>query len=101
MRKNVYWSERLDKDLIQYMEENNFYADFSQAVKSLMRDGIKYRKGEILYANNQNVSQSSLPKPKSPVVNTTPEKPTIDFSDIKTEKKAVELSELEDRLNAL
>lgn len=101
MRKNVYWSERLDKDLIKYMEDNDFYTDFSQAVKSLMRDGIKYRKGEILYASNQNVFQSSLPKPKSPVVNTTPTKPTIDFSDIKTEKKAVELSELEDRLNAL
>lgn len=100
MRKNVYWSERLDQDLVKYMDDNAFEKDFSQAIKKLMRDGIKFRKGETLYAISKNIPENPLPKPKSVMGDETP-RPTVDFSDIEVEKKVVEITELDDRLNSI
>lgn len=40
MRKAIYFSERLDKDLISYMNIHNFNEDFSQCIKQLMRSYI-------------------------------------------------------------
>lgn len=45
MRKNLYISERLDKDLISYISQPQFLKDFSNEVRMLMRDGIKFRSG--------------------------------------------------------
>lgn len=115
MRKSLYISERLDSDLIQYMEENNFYNDFAREVKNLMRDGIKYRRGgndEIkiptqdrptreVSVQTRNVPSSQQTKPKSIMGNKGTEVPKIDFSDIKVEKKELDIEELDDRLNAL
>jgi len=102
MRKNIYLSERLDKDLIRYMEENNFDEDFSREVRNLMRDGLKYRNEGILNETmDKDVFQGALLKHKGVVDNTTYSKPTIDFTDIETQKKVVDLSELDARLNYL
>ena len=45
VRKNLYISERLDKDLISYINQPQFLKDFSNEVRMLMRDGIKFRSG--------------------------------------------------------
>lgn len=43
MRKSIYISERLDKDIIQLFRREEFRKDFSQEVKNLLRDGLKWR----------------------------------------------------------
>lgn len=107
MRRNVYWSERLDRDLITYMSEHNFDIDFSRQVRNLMRDGIKFREEEIINGKrNTNVFQTQLPKPKSPLGTQGVQKEQrgevkMDFSDITTKKKEVDLKELDDRLNSI
>lgn len=98
----MYFSERLDVDIIKYMVDNNFYEDFSQGVKQIIRDGIKYRNGGTLNETmDKDVFQNKLPVPKSRVGDVETEKRHIDFSDIGTEKKVIELSALDDRLNAI
>jgi hypothetical protein len=62
MRRSLYISRRYDKDLIKYMEDNNFDKDFSLEVRKLMRDGIKYRKG----GHNANVKTSPVCQSQSP-----------------------------------
>lgn len=115
MRKSLYISERLDRDLIEYMETNSFYDDFAREVKNLMRDGIKYRRGgndetkirtqerqvREDTIHNRDVPSNQQAKPKSVMDNKGSTIPKIDFSDIKTERKEVGLDELDSRLNAL
>lgn len=40
MRKTVYFSERLDTDIIGYMSAHGFDKDFSLKIKELLRRGI-------------------------------------------------------------
>lgn len=43
-RKSVYFRKGKDKDLIKYINNLLEHQDFSEIARSLMRDGIKYRK---------------------------------------------------------
>lgn len=101
MRKSVYFSERLDTDLIPFLEEVE--NDFSQGVKNLMRDGIKYRKmGDNINEQSTNVLQNNLPKYESVVGDTSHvPKPKVDFSDVVVEKRVLDLSELDDKFKDL
>lgn len=64
MRKNVYFSKRLDTDLVEYMKANNFDEDFAQNVKRLMRDGIKFRNGGITSEQLEPTSKAKFKEPK-------------------------------------
>lgn len=73
MRRNLYISERLDWDLVEYMVENDFDNDFSREVRELLRDGIKYRQGETMDGTEPRRAsrrpakpvRKSAPKPKA------------------------------------
>ncbi len=54
-RQSVYFSDTKDKDLIEYLSPLVEHKNFSQIIKELVRDGIKFRNNP----NPQNVIQSN------------------------------------------
>lgn len=44
-RQSIYFSQKKDKDLIEYLEPLVTHYDFNMIAKDLMRDGIKHRQG--------------------------------------------------------
>jgi len=88
MRASLYFSRRKDKDIIEELNFSNLEkGDINWAIKELMRDGIKYRKGKI------------SPVKESPVYYTPPIQDTFnDFDDIEITKKDLDESEINERL---
>lgn len=84
-RRSLYLRERKDKDIIQYIDSLLDKHDFSDIVRDLMRDGIKFRKGEQV-----NVLQS----------NTFTHTPiTESFEDIELTKKEVSEEDIKARMD--
>lgn len=84
-RRSLYLRERKDKDIINYVESMIDRHDFSDIVRDLMRDGIRFREGEQM-----NVLQS----------NTFTHTPfTESFDDIKLEKKEVSEDDIKARMD--
>lgn len=55
-RRSIYLRKTKDKDLIQYIDPLLERHDFSDIVRDLMRDGIKYRENKehaLVLQNNQ------------------------------------------------
>lgn len=69
-RKSLYLSGVRDKDILEYIEPLTNHYDFSQVIRELVRDGIKYRRGASRAGevnintntnSNTNVIQSMTP----------------------------------------
>jgi hypothetical protein len=58
-RQSIYFSQKKDKDLVDFLEPLVTHYDFNMIAKDLMRDGIKYRQGvSPLPVANPNVRES-------------------------------------------
>jgi len=95
-RNTLYLSPIRDSDIISYVSPLLYHYDFSQIIRDLVRDGIKYRKGEIT-KKTETVSIQSHTSPIIQESNTTP-KPSLKH--IKLEKVEVNDKDLEDRLDS-
>lgn len=90
-RKSLYLSGVRDKDILEYIEPLTNHYDFSQVIRELVRDGIKYRRGasRINEVNtdtgtNKNVLQSVTPTSKPSLAHITLKKKEIKDEDLES-----------------
>jgi hypothetical protein len=82
IRRAIYFSKRKDKDILDFIEPMMERYDFSEIIRELVRDGIKYRVGQP-----EKVLQSNTPPTSSPQIN------------INLKAKVVKDEDLESRLD--
>jgi len=92
-RYSLYIRPSKDSDILDYLKPLLEREEFSLVVRSLIRDGIKYRSVEY-----KPLSQPSA-SPQHFFNNTNTQSNTLDFSDIKMEKKELDPEELDKRLD--
>jgi hypothetical protein len=89
IRRTLYLRDKKDQDIIAYLEPLIAAEDFSSVVRGLIREGIKFRVGA---ATTQFV-------PRNVETSSVRESNTLDFSDIKLDKKEASDEEIKARLD--
>lgn len=92
-RNALYLGER-DRDIIEYLEPLVTHYDFSSIVRSLIRDGIKYR--EMTKQNTEGSLSFGLPSSPNVEQSHTPK-----IDDIQLDKVQVSEDELDELFDSL